>query len=140
MGDEDTYRSFIAGSTLAAAIFTFRGITEDAFPEGLPVEMNIGIFRTHKGVIEKGVLGSLSVRNPKTGKKVEVRVFEAKDNIIDVQNIPRQWTHDGKKVDLFQDLVDDGQVEVWLQCVASEQYFGAGPADLYLRAKDASLG
>ena len=33
------------------------------------MELNIGIFRTNKGAIEKGVLGSLSVRNPKTGVK-----------------------------------------------------------------------
>ncbi len=39
-------------------------ITEDRFPDGLPVEMNIEVFRTYKGDIEKGVLGSLSLRNP----------------------------------------------------------------------------
>ena len=88
VGDEWTYRSFISGGTLAACVWTFEGITEDAFPAGLPVETNIEIFRTHKGEIEKGVPGSLSVRNPRTGKKVEVRIFEAKEFMIDTQFIP----------------------------------------------------
>ena len=66
-------------------MWTYDGISEDAFPNGLPVEMNIEIFRTHKGEIEKGVPGSLSVRNPRTGKKVEVRVFESKEFTLDTQ-------------------------------------------------------
>jgi hypothetical protein len=140
VGDEWTYRSYIAGGTSAAAVWTFEGITEERFPTGLPVELNIGIFRTYKGNIEKGVPGSLSVRNPKTGKKVEVRVFETREYLIDVQKIPRELqTPDGKKLDLFKDLVDDGKVEIWLQCVEPAQYLGAGQADMYLRARDASF-
>ena len=60
VGDEWTYRSYIEGGTLAACVWTFEGITEEAFPHGLPVEMNIEVFRTYKGNIEKGVLGSLT--------------------------------------------------------------------------------
>jgi hypothetical protein len=121
-------------------VWTFSGITEEAFPHGLPVEMTIEIFRTYKGNIEKGVLGSLTVRNPRTGKKVEVRIFESKEYTSDSQAIPRELQMpDGKKVDLFKDFVDDGQVEIWLQCVEPEQYFGAAQADMYLRARDASF-
>jgi hypothetical protein len=39
--------------------------------------------------------------------------------------------------DLFDDLVTDGTVEVWIQCLEPGQYFGAAQADLYLRAADA---
>ena len=102
--------------------------------------MTIGIFRTYKGDIEKGVLGTLAVRNPKTGKNAEVRLFESKEYVIDEQDIPREFrTPDGEKVDLFKDIVDDGQVEVWLQCAEPSQYFGAAQADMYLRARDASF-
>jgi hypothetical protein len=140
VGDEWTYRSFITGGTLAACVWSFEGITEDAFPTGLPVETNIEVFRTHKGEIEKGVPGSLSVRNPRTGKKVEVRIFESKEFMIDTQFIPRELqVSGGKKADLFKDFVDDGNVEIWLQCVVPGQYFGAAQADLYLRARDASF-
>ncbi len=84
--------------------------------------------------------GSLSVRNPRTGKKVEVRIFESKEFMIDTQFIPRELqVAGGKKADLFQDFVDDGKVEIWLQCVTPGQYFGAAQADVYLRARDASF-
>ena len=53
-----TYRSFIEGGTLAAAVWTFRRRHAERFPDGLPVEMTIEVFRTYKGDIEKGVLGS----------------------------------------------------------------------------------
>jgi hypothetical protein len=140
-GDEWTYRSYVEGGTLAAMVWKFHGVTEKAFPHGLPVEMSIGIFRTHKGTIEKGVPGCLAVRNPDTGEKIDVRIFEAKEYVTDVQSIPRELhTADGQPRDLFRDMVDDkGEIEVWLTCVVPKQYFGAAQADLYLRAGDASF-
>ncbi len=53
-GDEWAYRSFIQGGSLAAAIWSFEGITEEEFPRGmfprgLPLEMGLEIFRTTKG-------------------------------------------------------------------------------------------
>lgn len=140
VGDEWMYRSNIEGGSLAACVWDFQGITPEAFPDGLPVELGIEVFRTHKGDIEKGVPGSLSVQNPKTGKKVEVRIFESKEYSTDSQFIPRQLQMpDGEKVDLFKDFVDDGHLQIILQCVASGQYFGAAQADLYLRATEASF-
>ena len=103
--------------------------------------MNISVYRTYTGEITKGIPGSLSLRNPKTGKMVEVRIFSAKDYVIDTQIIPREIiSSKGEKLDLFKDMVaDDGSVEVWLRCVAPAQYFGAAQADMYLRAKTATL-
>ena len=141
VGDEWKYRSYIAGGTLAAFVWTFQGVTEEAFPDGLPVEMSIEIFRTHKGDIEKGVPGGLSVRKPGTDEKpVEVQIFESKEYAIDTQFIPREFRGPGgKKYNLFKDFVNHGEVEIWLQCVAPGQYFGAAEEDLYLRARDASF-
>ena len=140
VGDEWAYRSFIAGGTSAAAVWTFQGITEDQFPDGLPVELNIEVFRTYKGDIEKGVLGSLAVRNPKTGVKSAEQIFESKEFVVDRQEIPRELeTRGGKKLDLFRDLVSDGTVEIWLRCAEPEQYFGAAQTSMYLRAGDASF-
>jgi len=72
VGDEWTYRSFIRGGSPAAAIWTFEGITEDnfppsQFPNGIPLEMTLEVFRTYKGKTDDpedipGVLGSLAVR------------------------------------------------------------------------------
>jgi len=41
--------------------------------------------------------------------------------------------------DLFDDLAPQGQVEIWLQCLAPRQFLGGGQADMYLRASDASF-
>ena len=143
VGDEWTYRSYIQGGSLASAIWTFRGVTEDKFPDGLPVELELGVFRTHKGEMAKGVPGSLLIRNPKAGadvKPTEVRIFESKEFQIDTQVIPREFlSPDGTKVDLFKDFVSDGEIEVWLRCAAPGQYFGVAQGDMYLRAKNASF-
>jgi hypothetical protein len=141
VGDEWDYRSFVEGGTLAAAVWEFDGITEEAFPNGgLPAELTIRIFRTNKGNIERGILGSLAVRNPKTGEKVDVKIFESKEDLVDEQFIPRELqTAEGEKRDLFRDMVDNGKLEIWLKCVEPQQYLGAARADLYLRAGDASF-
>jgi hypothetical protein len=137
VGKEWTYRSFFEGGTLAAAVWTFQNITPAAFPEGLPIELNISVYRTYTGEVTKGIPGSLSLRNPKTGKTVEVRIFSARDYVIDTQFIPRRIiSSKGEKLDLFKDFVVDGSVEVWLRSVAPAQYFGAAQADMYLRATD----
>ena len=141
VGDEWTYRTYIEGGTLGAAVWTFAGVTEAAFPNGgLPVELNIAVFRTHKGTITKGVPGSLTLRNPKTGLSVEARVFAAKEYVIDSQWIPRALeAGDGRAIDLFRDLTADGRLEIRLRCLEPQQYFGAAPHDCYLRGADASF-
>ncbi|MFZ5833669.1 MAG: hypothetical protein ACOY3P_26585 [Planctomycetota bacterium] len=137
VGDEWEYRSFIEGGTLSAAVWTFSGVTEDLFPEGLPVEMTFEVFRSWKGVIDKTTPGTLHVRNPKTGKESEAKFFFSKEFTTDSQFIPRKLqTTGGAPADLFKDFVHDGQVEVWLRCVPPQQFFGVAQADLYLRLPD----
>ncbi len=151
VGDEWAYRSFIEGGTLATAIWSFEGITEEKFPqgqfpEGLPLETTIEVFRSYKGDTDDpenipGILGTISIRNPKTGKIVEAKIFTAKEFTTDVLFIPRKLqTPNGKTLDLFKDLVVDGKVEVWLRCAQPMQYFGAAQGDVYFRARDASFG
>ncbi len=172
VGDEWVYRSYIQGGSQAAAVWSFKDVREEMFPEGLPVEMNIGVFRTYKGDIEKGVLYSLSLRNPRTGLIVEVSIDESREFVPLTVLVPRKITRfssadvipqkietpegieylparkeqldsrlaqNRREFDLFEDLVSDGDVEVWLKCVEPAQYFGAGQPDLYLRAADASF-
>jgi hypothetical protein len=92
VGDEWFYRSFIQGGSQAAAIWTFQNVREDKFPEGLPIDTNIEVFRTFKGDIERGVIGSVSLRNPKTGLIVEVKVFESKEFAPFQLVVPRKIT------------------------------------------------
>ena len=105
VGDEWEYRSYIGGSTKLsdsvyeeAAIYEFSGLREDMFPknvftEGLPIEMTLGVFRTHKGDIEKRVTASYALRNPVTGLKVEVSTFSTEEFITKAISVP--WTFEG---------------------------------------------
>jgi len=168
VGDEWTYRSYIAGGTSAAAIWSFEGIHPEDFPKGFPLEMTMGVFRSHKGKMDEGIPGSLLIRNPETGLTVEARIFVVKEFSVNVQSIPRRIPASNvrflqktrtpvgveyarvevppesdvaKKLefDLFEDLAADGKMEIWLRCMASAQYFGVAQPDLYLRASDASF-
>jgi hypothetical protein len=101
VGDEWEYRSYIAGpadggTASAAAIFCFEGIRESQFtPEmltvGIPVEITMGVFRTHKGDIEQRVNGSLAIRNPATGLRVEMMTFSTEEFITKTLLLPRKF-------------------------------------------------
>lgn len=139
VGNEWTYRSYIEGGTRAAAIWTFDGVTGEAYPEGLPVELTLSIFRTHKGDIEKGVLGSLTIKNPADPDRQssEELPFEAKEFSTNQRLVPRKLSDgQGRPIDLFRDLVHDGRVEIWVQCLEPGQYFGVAQADCYLEAQE----
>ncbi len=107
--------------------------------------MTIEVFRTHKGNQEKGVAGTISLSNPKTGRQVMLRNFLAKKFATDVQIIPRSFITSGadgkaETIDLFRDMVsDDGQLQIILQCLEPQQYYGMAQADLYIRAADSSF-
>jgi hypothetical protein len=139
VGSEWTYRQYIEGGTLAAAIWQFDGVSERDHPEGLPLEMTVRVFRTHKGQIERGIKGSIRVRNPVSGLQSDPFYFTAREFTIDSLVIPRKLattSTDGgtRQVDLFGDIVADGSVEVILQCLEPAQYYGVAQADFYLRA------
>jgi hypothetical protein len=45
-----------------------------------------------------------------------------------------------REFDFFKDFVDDnGNVEIWLQCIDNMQYLGVSQRDLYFRVADASV-
>lgn len=140
VGKEWKYHSYVEGATLAAGIWSFTDITPEQFPDGLPIEMTIRVFRSYKGDIEKGIRGSLVLKNPRTGRASAEQFFVAKDFYIDRLDIPRKLTDaTGKPLDLFDDLAPDGDLEIWVQCLDESQYFGVAKGDLYLRASDASF-
>ena len=121
----------------------FPGITPAAFPESLPLEMNLSVFRTYKGDIVSGILGTMTVKHPRTGLSSEPIPFTAREYTLYRHEIPRKLKavqSDGtlKDIDLFESLVDEeGNVELWIQCSERSQYFGMAQADVYVRSGDA---
>lgn len=147
VGDEWEYRSYIEGGTLAAAVWTFDGITPDRFPDGLSLEATLQVFRTHKGFSRKDdeiprISGTIVVANPDPARPMqsEPRVFVSEEFSTQRIEIPRKLKTEGKSgaprdIDLFEDLVNDrGEVEIWIRCSERGQFFGMAQPDLYLRA------
>ena len=168
VGKEWTYQSFIDGSPapLAAAIWTFDKVNEQNYPDGLPLEMTLRVFRTRKADEESGAKGlragiilkrplaeipfSISLR-PFSISILPIGVsiprlatqpyfFRVKDALLDHHFIPRQQLDkQGQPLDIYKDLAVDGKIEVWLQCFEHESYLGVAKPDMYLRADDASF-
>ena len=146
VGDEWTYRGFIeGGSNKSAAVWTFSNVTPERYKDGLPLEMNLAVFRTYKGDIERGVLGEITIRNPNPEARIKSSgpiPFESREFVSHRFPIPRELNAapaaDGRsrKIDLFRDLVHDGKVEVSIRCAERSQYFGVAQADVYLRPSD----
>jgi hypothetical protein len=144
VGSEWAYRQYIEGGTPAAAIWTFSGLSERAFPDGLPLEMIVRVFRTHKGRIEDGIHGTVQLRNPDSGQRSEAFPIVAREFSIDELFIPRRvgtMLADGgtREVDLYEELVVDGRLEVWLQCLEPGQYYGVAQADFFMRTGNGSF-
>jgi hypothetical protein len=140
VGNEWTYRSYIEGGKLMSARWLFDGIRREDFPDGLRLNMTITVFRTHKGDIEKTVLGSYTLRNPRTKASARPQNFFAKEFAIDEHVVPLKLEDsDGKELNLFDDLVDDGQLEIELHCLQGGQYFGMAKPDLYLLPREGSF-
>lgn len=151
VGNEWEYRGFIEGGTpgvqtRAHAVWTFTGVTPERYPDGLPLEMNLRVFRTHKGDIERGVMGEIVVRNPDPAAPIKRSgpiLFESKEYVADLRMIPVKLQSElgGRTddLDLFRDLVHDGKVEIEIRCIDPGQYFGVAEPDVYLRPGDASF-
>jgi ABC-type transport system involved in multi-copper enzyme maturation permease subunit len=146
VGDEWMYRNFIeGGNNRSAAVWTFSGITPERYPDGLPLEMNLAVFRTYKGNIERGVMGEVTLRNVNPDAKVRSSppmTFESREFVSHRFPIGRKLkvgkNTDGSDItlDIFEDLVYNGQIEVSIRCIEHAQYFGVAQPDVYLRPRD----
>jgi hypothetical protein len=144
VGKEWTYRSYLEGQTQARAIWRFDDLQRDDFQNGLTLELNLRIFRTHKGDIKQGVQGEIEIFNPKSNAvylRSVPRTFTA------IEFIPQELTlerkikaidrnNSVKEVDLFDDLTDNGKLEIRIRCAHPGQYFGMAKGDLFIRSGD----
>lgn len=166
VGKEWFYRGYVEGRTLSAGIWRFENLKSRDYPDGLPVEMTIRVFRTYKGEIERGILGKIVLINgdpdvhqayiskdPKrigqyskdTAIESEPIFFYAQDFTPESRTFSRKvkcLMLDGstRDVDLFESLVTNGSLEIKIQCEEPGQYYGMAQADLYIRAADKWFG
>jgi hypothetical protein len=145
IGEEWAYRGYIEGGSLGRFEFDFENVTAANFPDGLPFELNISVFRTHKGTITKGILGTISLVNVDAHSEYARSSpihFNAVEYVVDKKFIPRKIgarnrkTGEVNEIDLFEELVSDGKLRVVIECSERGQYFGAAQRDVYLRAAD----
>jgi hypothetical protein len=147
VGKEWEYRSYIEGRTLASAIWTFQGLSERDYPTGLPLALTLSVFRTYKGDIVTRVQGIVIVRStdPRNPVECEPIPFESEEFTTQQITVPLKLRPVGQEgigggeIDLFRDLVRDGEVEIIVRCDDRSQYFGMAQADLFIEAPQASF-
>src|SRR5580693_5996983 len=130
VGDVWTFRSYIEGSTKACAIWEFERLSDASLmpitmkdqgaTRGLRVQTGFESFRTHKGVMNSGLLCQLTLVNPATNLRVPIPAFEVAEYRGDanVTPIPATLTYydsearKSKTVDLVKDVIADGKLRV----------------------------
>jgi ABC-type transport system involved in multi-copper enzyme maturation permease subunit len=145
VGKEWEYRSYIEGRTLASAIWKFQGLSDRDYPDYLPLGLTLSVFRTFKGDIVTGVRGIIILKNtdPRNPIQCEPIGFESQEYTLQELRIPRKLrmeSVDGsaqREIDLFDDLVHEGELEIIVRCDDAVQYFGMAQADLYIEAPNA---
>jgi hypothetical protein len=140
IGDPWSYHKYILGGSLAKAIWRFDRVTPERYPQGLRLDLNLLVRRTHKGDIERGVAGSLVLHNARTGLRSAPFHFLAKEFAIDPHLLPRQLNDSqGNSIDLFEHLVDQGSVELEVQCLDKDQFLGMAQSSVYLLTNEGSV-
>ncbi len=153
VGDEWEYRSYIDGGlSQSRAIFEFEGFRESRFGgrDTIPLEMTLGVYRTHKGDIEQRVTGTITLKNEIDGVLYESDpiIFESQEFQVQELQIPRtvraRWNDDNgtpqsADMDLFKEFAPEGKMELWLQCNDAGQFFGVARADVYFRQQENSF-
>lgn len=152
-------RSYIEGGTLATAIWTFKGVTEDKFPgrllgeperpvpAGLLLEMNFKAFRGPYRPLRRGAIISIAVKNPKTGTRSEVWLGELLQDgrspthvahiprrraSVPPESLPRRIVGPQREFDFFRDFVAEGSVEILVRSAERGVFLGMREQDLRL--------
>ncbi|MGY8769454.1 MAG: hypothetical protein ACKVH8_13630 [Pirellulales bacterium] len=145
VGKEWEYFSYIEGQTFSAAIYTFK-LSEDLFVDDtLPLEFNLSVFRTTMGDRTQGVRGSYHFRHPdQQDLRTDPIPFSAKEE-SDLFYVPRELSNatpddSAPKLDLLKQLTNDNnEIELWIQCAESGQYFGVAQNSVYVLKNESSF-
>ena len=167
VGNENKRRSYIGGgsprqgTSLAKVEFNFGGFYESYFPnlkkgddgqQVVPLEMDIGVFRSFKDDVEKRVTAGIqfeSVPDNDAGNRFVSDMLDFETNEFTIQTLPisrklvgKVFAPDGTLVeqgqyDLFDDFAENGNLKLTLKCRDYNQYLGVAQPDVYFRPSDA---
>ncbi|PQO38396.1 hypothetical protein [Blastopirellula marina] len=134
VGRIDEYRGYVEGDTKSSAIFTFDQVSEDDLMDGcLPLDCCLDVFRTYRGRLEF-LPAYIAFRNPESGLTSKPWTFDAQSFIHQRIDIPRTLEPaDGegeKKLDLIDDFVVNGRLEVVLTQSIEGMYLGVGEREI----------
>ena len=167
VGNENQRRSYIGGgsprqgTSLAKVEFNFASFYESDFPnlrkgddgeQVVPLEMDIGVFRSFKDDVEKRVTAGIqfeSIPENDAGNRFVSDMLDFETNEFTIQTLPisrklvgKVFAPDGTLVeqgqyDLFDDFAKNGSLKLTLQCRDYNQYLGVAKPDVYFRPSDA---
>lgn len=134
-------RGYVEGATRSSAIFTLDHLDEADVADGhLTLELRPDVFPT-RTLDQEYSAGQIELRNPDSGLVSMPIAFKAKSYVNHTFNVSRNITAmgaDGKRqVDLWDDLVSNGRLEVVLKATETGVYLGVGPQDLNVRPRAA---
>lgn len=112
--------------------------------EFLALQTGFEAFRTHKGIINSGLLCELTLVNPDTKLRVPLPPFEVAEYRGDGNQTPVPRTihyydsekKEAKTADLLNDIVSNGSLKVEARCLNQEQFLGMARPDLFIRMAD----
>ncbi|HUE17577.1 MAG TPA: PDZ domain-containing protein [Planctomycetaceae bacterium] len=112
--------------------------------EYLALQTGFEAFRTHKGIINSGLLCELTLVNPETKLRVPLPPFEVAEYRGDANQtaVPRTISYydsekkETKSADLLTDVVSNGGLRVEARCLNQEQFLGMARPDLFVRIAD----
>ena len=143
VGYEWAYRSYIEGGTQAAAIWTLSGLEREDYPNGLPIELSVRVYRTNKGNVAEGIPGQIVLRNPlKRDLETDPWTFRPAEfgrnsHVFGLEGLDPSAPDAAEQARIqldkfFEDYVHEGNLEVELSCSQRGQYYGMAQPDLYL--------
>jgi PDZ domain len=112
--------------------------------EFLALQTGFEAFRTHKGIINSGLLCELTLVNPDSKLRVPLPPFEVAEYRGDGNQTPIPRTihyydsekKEAKTADLLTDIVSNGSLQIEARCLNQEQFLGMARPDLFIRMTD----
>ena len=137
-GSRKVQHGYIEGGTLCAAEFTFDNVTPEFYPDGIPVDLSIRVYRSYKGDIESGIRGSITMEHPT--KEIAsnpiaftVSEYDVDETLLEL-DVEGTDNNETRMLNVFEDLVDEyGRMNLVIRCLDDSQYLGLTQSGVYLR-------